>query len=103
MAAKACLDSSSWGYKSTGRERAVILRKIGEILKRRTEDFAKLDSLDNGKPLREALADVGDAITACDHFADLAEKQDSQQNEIIDNGTGCLIHYQNIFCRFYCR
>ena len=40
-----------------------------------------------GKPLREALADVGDAEAACAHFADLAEKQDLEQFEKIDNGT----------------
>jgi hypothetical protein len=28
-----------------------------------------------GKPIREALADLGDAISACDHFASLAEEQ----------------------------
>lgn len=31
---------------------------------------------------------MSDAITACDHFAMLAEKQDSHQDEVIDNGTG---------------
>lgn len=45
------------------------------------------DSLDQGKPLREALADMGDSVIACEHFAHLAEEQDKHQNEIIDNGT----------------
>ena len=43
--------------------------------------------MDQGKPIREALADMGDAIAACGHFADLAEKQDQHQNEVIENGT----------------
>jgi betaine-aldehyde dehydrogenase len=86
-AAKNCLYSDSWGYKSTGAQRAVILRKLGEIITSRKEEIAKLDSLDQGKPLREAMADIGDAIAACDHFATLAEAQDRQQNEIIENGT----------------
>lgn len=45
-----------------------------------------MDSLDQGKPIREAAADIGDAISACAHFAMLAEKQDSEQNEVIENG-----------------
>ena len=86
-AAKACLYSDSWGYKSTGAQRAVILRKLGEVITSRKDEIAKLDSLDQGKPLREALADLGDAISACDHFATLAEAQDKHQHEVIDNGT----------------
>jgi betaine-aldehyde dehydrogenase len=87
-AAKAALYSEGWGYKSTGAQRAVILRKLGGIIEARKDELAMLDSLDHGKPLREALADIGDAITACSHFADLAEKQDRDQNEVIENGTG---------------
>ena len=85
--AKACLNSDHWGYKSTGAQRAKILRKLGEIITSRKDEIARLDSLDQGKPLREANADIGDAIAACDHFASLAEKLDSQQNEVIENGT----------------
>lgn len=86
-AAKDCLGGESWGYKSTGKQRAVVLRKLGEIIVARKDELARLDSLDQGKPLREAMADMGDAITACDHFATLAEEQDTKQNEVIDNGT----------------
>jgi betaine-aldehyde dehydrogenase len=86
-AAKAALNSNDWGFKSTGAQRAGILRKIGEILVREKDYIAALDSYDMGKPLREAMADLGDAITACEHFANLAEQQDQHQNEVIENGT----------------
>jgi len=86
-AAKACLESETWGLKSTGAQRAVVLRKLGEVIEARKEELAMLDSLDNGKPLREALADMGDCITCCNVFADLAEQQDAKQNEVIENGT----------------
>jgi acyl-CoA reductase-like NAD-dependent aldehyde dehydrogenase len=88
QAAKRALYSDNWGIKSTGAQRAAILRKLQEIITRRKDDIALLDSLDQGKPLREALADLGDSISACEHFANLAEQQDSHQNEIIENGTG---------------
>ena len=86
-AARRCLESENWGYKSTGAQRAVILRKLGEIISSRQEEIAQLDSIDQGKPMREARADLADSIAACSHFADLAEKQDQHQNEVIDNGT----------------
>jgi hypothetical protein len=37
-----------------------------------------------GKPVREAHADLGDAISACGHFANLAEAQDKHQDEVRD-------------------
>lgn len=86
-AAKEALYSENWGFKSTGKQRAVILRKLGSIIEERKNILAKLDSLDHGKPLREAIADVNDAVIACDYFAGLAEEQDSKQNEeIATNG-----------------
>ena len=87
-AARACLNSPVWGYASTGKQRAVILRKLGEIITSRKDELARLDSLDQGKPIREAEADVNDAITTCQHFAFLAEERDSKQNEVIENGSG---------------
>jgi len=87
-AATKCLNSETWGFKSTGAQRAVILRKLGELLEANKDNLARLDSLDEGKPLREAIADINDAVTACNHFADLAEQRDGHQGEIIENGTG---------------
>ena len=54
-AAKACLNGKNWGYNSTGAQRAVILRKLGELISARKDELARLDSTDQGKPLRESL------------------------------------------------
>lgn len=86
-AARSCLDGHYWGYASTGKQRAIVLRRLGEIIQSRQEELARLESLDQGKPLRESRADLKNVIAACDHFADLAEEIDSK-NEIVDNGTG---------------
>jgi betaine-aldehyde dehydrogenase len=85
-AARACLESDAWGYKSTGAQRASVLRAFGKILISRKKDIATVDSIDHGKPLREAEADIDDAIGACEHFALLAEQQDRDQDEVIDVG-----------------
>jgi betaine-aldehyde dehydrogenase len=87
-AARDCLNSSEWGFASTGKQRAIILRKLGQIITLRKEELIRLDSLDQGKPIREAEADINDVITSCEHFACLAEERDSKQNEIIENGSG---------------
>lgn len=86
-AARAALHSEHWGYKSTGSQRAVVLRKFGKIFASRKDEIARLDCLDQGKPLREALADMGDALAAAEHFAYLAEDLDKKQYEVINNGT----------------
>jgi len=86
-AAKACLNGPTWGYSSTGAQRAIVLRKLSTIIASRKDELARLDSLDMGKPLREALADINDAIDACTHFATLAEEQDATQFEEINNNT----------------
>ena len=60
QAAKACLYSDSWGFKSTGAQRATVLRKFGTILASSTAKLVEIECLDNGKARREAEADFGD-------------------------------------------
>lgn len=86
-AAKACLFSPGWGYASTGAQRATILRAFASLLTARKEEIILLECLDQGKPKREADADIGDVLTACEYFATLAEEQDSHQNTSVDNGS----------------
>lgn len=42
QAARSCLNSSSWGYATTGAQRAVVLRKLGEIITNRFFCFVYL-------------------------------------------------------------
>lgn len=58
QAAKTCLNSEHWGYRSTGIQRAAVLRRVGAVFERRKGEFSVLDSYDMGKPLREAQADL---------------------------------------------
>lgn len=54
-----------WG-KMRGRERAKYIYRIARLLQERSREFAVLESLDNGKPIREAR-DV-DVPLAAAHF-----------------------------------
>lgn len=65
-----------------------VLDILGSFSPCRKAELARLDSLDQGKPLREAEADMNDAITACGYFAQLAEELDGKQHEVVENGTG---------------
>jgi len=87
QAARACVDGPSWGLASTGAQRAAVLRRLGEVVAARQEELARLDALDQGKPLREARADVNDVLAACAHFAALAEGLDEEGPEGVDNGS----------------
>ena len=47
----------------SAQERADILLKIADEVEKQAEEIAKIESMDNGKPLREAEADVNVSIS----------------------------------------
>ena len=56
-------------------ERAGYLLKAAEILKRRSEEFAELECLDSGKPIRETtVIDIPYSIRALEYFANLGRE-----------------------------
>lgn len=72
----------SWG-KTTGAERAALLRGIADGIRARLDELARLEVRDNGKPLPEALWDVGDAAGCFDFYAGLAQELDGRQGETV--------------------
>ncbi len=75
-----------WGKTST-TERANILNKIADRLEAQLEKFALVETLDNGKPIRETLA--ADLPLAVDHFRYFAGAVRAQEGGIseIDSNT----------------
>lgn len=57
--------------RMSGPKRAEILLAIADRIKARAEELAILDTRDNGKPLREARADVDDAVACFRYYAGL--------------------------------
>ena len=53
-------------------ERAVVLRRVAEILRDEVDDLALLITREMGKPLVEARAEVEKCATTCDYYADNA-------------------------------
>jgi aldehyde dehydrogenase (NAD+) len=72
-AARAAFDGP-WG-KMPGRERAKYLYRIARLLQERSREFAVLETLDNGKPIRESRdVDIPLAAAHFFHHAGWADK-----------------------------
>ncbi|SFG45702.1 betaine-aldehyde dehydrogenase [Priestia megaterium] len=76
-AARKSFDSGIWSETSAS-ERAAILFKIADKLEEAKEELAALETMDNGKPYREAEADVEDAAACFRYYAGLITKPDGQ-------------------------
>ena len=68
-AARRAFDEDGWA-RTKPNERSRLLWKLAELLERHTDEFAELESLDNGKPV--AVARVADVPLAVDMFRYMA-------------------------------
>jgi aldehyde dehydrogenase (NAD+) len=73
QSARAALDSKAWGGAPPA-ERGRMLFRIAQAIRDRAEELAVLESRDNGKPLRQARADVQVAARYFEFFAGAADK-----------------------------
>ena len=74
-AARAAFDSGPWTQKLTASDRSKLMWKLADLLEKNIEEFAQLESLDNGKPLTIArAADVPLAIELFRYMAGWATK-----------------------------
>src|ERR1700726_3286544 len=68
-AARAAFETGPWS-KMTPSERGRMIWKLGDLLEQNLEEFAELEMLDNGKPLK--IARVADVPLAVDLFRYMA-------------------------------
>ena len=81
---RARIAQKEWA-KRTGTERGRILRRAADILRRRNDELARLETLDTGKPIQETLVvDVVSGIDCLEYFAGIAP---TLAGEHIDLGT----------------
>lgn len=64
QAARAAFTSGEWSKMSASR-RGELLYKLADLIEQNIEDLARLESLDNGKPLNESLNIDLPAVIAC--------------------------------------
>lgn len=82
QAAREAFDEGPWPQMS-GSARAAVLRRLAQGIRDRQQELAELEVRDNGKPLPEALWDIGDTAGCFDFYADLAEGLDSNQEHAV--------------------
>ena len=64
-AARAAFETGPWS-KISPSERGRMMWRLADLIEKHTEEFAQLESLDNGKPLK--IARIADLPLAVDHF-----------------------------------
>ncbi len=77
QAAKAAFPS--W-RRTPVRQRAGVLRKAAELMEQRRAELSAWIVLEVGKPIREADAEVSEAIDFCRYYADEMERLDQGHN-----------------------
>lgn len=81
-AARKAFDHGPWG-KITPRERGLHLYKLADLLETHKEEFAVLESMDNGKPISECLGfDLPQAIDTFRYYAGWADKMTGEVNPV---------------------
>jgi succinate-semialdehyde dehydrogenase / glutarate-semialdehyde dehydrogenase len=83
----------------TFAQRAVVLHKAAEILKKNVETYAKTISLEMGKPINEARGEVNKCAWVCDYYAENAEEflatkhinTDAQESFVTHEPMGCIL------------
>lgn len=82
-AAKRAFYEDGW-MDTKAIERAKLLYAVADEIDKAASDLALLDTLDNGKPLRETEYDVADTATCFRYYAGIATKPHGQTYEVAD-------------------
>jgi aminomuconate-semialdehyde/2-hydroxymuconate-6-semialdehyde dehydrogenase len=83
QAAHKAYETGPWAKMSI-RERCSVLRKVGDLLLARKEEFARLETIDNGKPISESLE--GDITRSAQNFHFFSEFAPSFAEECFTAG-----------------
>ena len=70
------------GARSSAAERAALLLKVADAIDAHRDEFMRIDTLNNGKPLRETEYDAIDAANCFRYYAGLATKPHGQTFDV---------------------
>ncbi|HLI95406.1 MAG TPA: aldehyde dehydrogenase family protein [Candidatus Baltobacteraceae bacterium] len=79
--ARAAFDSGPWP-QMTALDRARLLMRLADKIEEHGREFSHIDTLNNGKPLRETEYDVTDAANCFRYYAGLATKPTGQTFDV---------------------
>ncbi len=92
-AARAAFDKGPW-RKLAPSERARLMWRLADLLEKRLEEFAQLESLDNGKPVVMArLADIPISVDQLRYYAGWATKIEGNTIPLSMQGAGKFLAY----------
>ncbi|MBP1626304.1 MAG: betaine aldehyde dehydrogenase [Holophagaceae bacterium] len=82
LAARKAFDEGDWARMS-GRERARILLRVAEVMRRRTEELVATESVDVGKPVTfSRIVDVATVIETYEYYAAQAQLKEGAYREV---------------------
>lgn len=82
----------TWG-KTDKAQRAIILNKVADIIEENAEKLALLESLDNGKPIRETRAiDIAYSVDHFRYFAGVLLADTGEADILPDNMMSLVLH-----------
>ncbi|MEQ8715711.1 MAG: NAD-dependent succinate-semialdehyde dehydrogenase [Cyclobacteriaceae bacterium] len=98
MLAKAEETFSTWRAVPLS-ERAQLMAKAGQVLRDNIEEYAKMITLEMGKPISESRAEVNKCAWVCDYYADHAAEfladdiieTDAQKSFVKHEPMGCVL------------
>jgi betaine-aldehyde dehydrogenase len=82
-AAREAFDSGSWSTTAAS-ERAARLFRLADLIEANAGELARMDTINNGKPIREACFDAADAAGCFRYYAGLATKPHGHSYEVGD-------------------
>jgi len=88
-------DALSW-RKVSLLERSLQMRFLAELMRQKKEYCAALITLEMGKPLAQAVAEVVKSAWVCDYYADHAEEFLMQEESLLDGGVRGLVTFEPI-------
>jgi betaine-aldehyde dehydrogenase len=83
-AARRAFESEPW-KSVTAQERGRILFRLAQLVREHANEFAELETLNNGKPIVEAEFDVADVATCFEYYGGLATKIQGDVLPVPDN------------------
>ena len=72
-AARTAFEDAAWA-RMDAADRGALLWRIADAIEARSKELARLEVLDNGKPIREAQIDIATAVDAFRYYAGWATK-----------------------------
>src|SRR6266550_9332827 len=81
-AARRTFDDGTWWPGTSARERGRILLNAADIIRREQERLARLEALDVGKPLGEAMEDLAEVAFMYEYYGGWATKIEGESQHL---------------------